>query len=313
MAKDALSDILRALRMRGTIYFRSEFNPPWGVAVPAFRNVARFHLAARGSCWVRVAGEPRPVPVAQGDLIVIPHGAAHVLADEPDRAASTLDDVVQKSGYRGDGVLVHGGSDQGRSTRLLCGHFEFDDAVIHPLLDALPPYIHVTGSETLNHAWLENAMRFVTAESLGGQPGSDAIVHRLSEIIFIQAVRIHVERAGGAAGCLAGITDPQISRAFSAMHGSPATTWTVESLAREAGMSRTSFAVKFARLVGMTPLNYLTHWRMQEARRLLRETGEPILAIAENTGYRSDAAFNRAFKKWFAATPAAYRRQAKRA
>jgi AraC-like DNA-binding protein len=311
MSHDALSDILSALRLRGTIYFRTEFNPPWGVAVPAFRNVARFHLAARSSCWVRVAGEDRPVALAQGDLIVIPHGAAHVLADEPDRDATTVDDVLQKTGYEGGGALVYGGRDEGRSTRLICGHFEFDDAVIHPLLDALPRYIHITGSETLNHVWLENAMKFVSVESLGEQPGSEAIVHRLSEIIFIQVVRIYVERAGGAAGCLAGITDPQIGRALGAMHSSPATAWTVERLAQEAGMSRTSFAVRFARLVGMTPLNYLTHWRMQEARRLLRQTRDPVLAIAECAGYHSEAAFNRAFKKRFAATPAAYRRQLK--
>ena len=310
MTADALSDILRALRLRGTIYFRTEFNPPFGVAVPAFSNVARFHLAARGSCWVQVEGEEAPVHLSQGDLIVIPHGAAHVLGDEPDREATGVDDVVETTGFRGDGALVYGGPDEGRATRLICGHFAFDQAVIHPLLDALPPYIHVTGSETLNHAWLENAMKFVSAESLGGQPGHDAIVHRLSEIIFIQVVRIYVARAGGTAGCLAGITDPEIGRALGAMHAAPATPWTVERLAKEAGMSRTSFAVKFARLVGMTPLAYLTHWRMQEASRLLREAREPILTIAERTGYGSEAAFTRAFKKAFAVTPAAYRRQA---
>jgi len=308
MSQDPLSDILRALRMKGTIYFRTDFNPPWGVAVPEFSNVARFHLAARGSCWVRVAGEEQPVHLAQGDLIVIPHGAAHVLADDPDREPSSLDDVLEKSGFKGTGALVYGGEDGGRSTQLICGHFAFDDTAIHPLLEALPRYIHISGSESLNNAWLESAMKFITVESLGGEPGSDAVVHRLSEIIFIQAVRVYVDRMGSDAGSLAGIADPQIGRALGAMHSSPQAPWTVEGLAREAGMSRTAFAVKFAQLIGMTPHSYLTQWRMQEAGRKLRETGDPILTVAEHAGYRSEAAFNRAFKKWFDATPASYRR-----
>ncbi len=151
-------------------------------------------------------------------------------------------------------------------------------------------------------------MKFICVESLGREPGSDAIVHRLSEIIFIQAVRIYVERMGTDAGSLAGIADPQIGRALGAMHASPEAAWTVEGLAKEAGMSRTSFAIKFARLIGMTPHSYLTQWRMQEAGRELRETREPVLTVAEHAGYRSEAAFNRAFKKWFDATPASYRR-----
>jgi len=309
MSQDALSDILRALRMKGTIYFRTDFNPPWGVAVPEFSNVARFHMAARGSCSVEVAGEPAPVYLAQGDLIVIPHGAAHVLADEPGRQAASVDDVLEKTGFQGRGALVYGGEETGSSTQLICGHFAFDDDAIHPLLEALPRYIHISGSESLNNAWLENAMKFIQVESLSPGPGSDAIVHRLSEIIFIQAVRIHVERMGSDAGPLAGIADPQIGRALAAMHGAPESAWTIEELASEAGMSRTSFAVKFARAIGMTPHHYLTQWRMQEAGRRLRETADPIVSVAEGAGYQSEAAFNRAFKKWFDATPGSYRRQ----
>ena len=308
MSQDALSDILRALRMKGTIYFRTEFNPPYGVAVPAFSNVARFHLAARGSCWVEVAGEVDPVHLAQGDLIVIPHGAAHLLSDQPGREAASVDEVVEKTGFEGKGALVYGGEEIGRATQLICGHFAFDDAAIHPLLEALPRYIHIPGSESLNNAWLEQAMKFIQVESLNLEPGSDAIVHRLAEIIFIQAVRIYVERVGRDAGSLAGIADPQIGRALAAIHESPEAAWTVDALASEAGMSRTSFATKFAQAIGMTPHSYLTQWRMQDAARRLRETRDPMLRVAEGSGYHSEAAFNRAFKKWFGATPAAYRR-----
>jgi AraC-like DNA-binding protein len=308
MTKDALSDILGAVKLRGSIYFRTEFSSPWGVAVPSYKNVARFHLVARGECWVRVEGVEAPVRLGQGDLIVIPHGAAHILADQPKGSAPSVDQVVEDSGFTGEGALVLGGPDTGNATAMLCGHFEFDDDTAHPLLEALPPFIHVTGSETLNQTWLESIMKFATSESQSDRPGSDAIVYRLSEIIFIQAIRIHVERTGEASGSLAGITDPRVGRALGAIHADPVSHWTVEALGREAGMSRTAFAERFRRLIGMSPLAYVTQWRLQHARRHLLESDASIRHVAERAGYGSEAAFIRAYKKHYGATPAAMRR-----
>ena len=310
MANDALSQILDALQMRGAIYFHTRFSPPWGVSVPAYGNVARFHMVMRGSCWVRIVGVPEPIHLSTGDLVVIPHGAAHVLSDQPKRKADSLDFVLSRSGYQGDGALIYGGEGQGDACKLFCGHFEFEQGAIHPILQALPEAIHLPNTETMNAEWLESVMRFVSSEVIGGKAGASAIVHRLTEIIFIQVVRAFVDRAGDAAGCLAGVLDPKLGRCLAAVHAAPQIGWTVENMAQEAGMSRTVFAERFADLIGLTPHNYVTHWRMQVARRRLAESADAIIDIAEQVGYGSEAAFNRAFKKQFDVTPGMFRKAA---
>ena len=308
MAQDALSQILDVLRMRGTIYFHTHFNPPWGVRVPTFKNVARFHMVIRGHCWVRVDGIDEPIPLSSGDIILVPHGAEHTLSEPCDSRSENVDEIVCRSGYTGDGALVYGGDDNGLVCKLFCGHFEFDEGVMHPILSALPKVIHLPNTETMNAQWLEAVMRFVSSEVLGGKAGADAIAYRLSEIIFIQVVRAFVDKAGSAAGCLAGILDPQLSKSLSAIHLEPQKLWTVETMAIEAGMSRTQFAERFNSLIGITPLSYLTHWRMLLARRQLVESNRPLIDIAEAVGYGSEAAFGRAFKRHFDMAPGSLRR-----
>ncbi|MEM7444926.1 MAG: AraC family transcriptional regulator [Pseudomonadota bacterium] len=308
MAGDALSQILDVLQMRGTVYFHTHFTAPWGVQVPDYSNVARFHMVMRGSCWARIEDRPDPIHLSTGDLIVIPHGVAHVLSDTPERTADQLDFVLQETGYDGTGALIYGGPDDGSACKLFCGHFEFEKDAVHPLLSDLPTVIHLPNTQTMNAEWLESVIRFVSAEVMGGRAGADAIVHRLTEIIFIQTVRAFVDTVGDTAGSLAGVLDPQLSRCLQAVHGAPQIDWTVQSMAKEAGMSRTVFAERFTALIGLTPHSYVTQWRMQIARRGLAETDDPIIAIAEGVGYGSEAAFTRAFKKQFDTTPAAFRR-----
>jgi len=303
MSQDALSQILNALQLQGSIYFHTSFSPPWAVRVPSFGNVARFHMALRGGCWLRVEGVSRPLHLETGDLAVIPHGASHILSDAPDSVPLDVDEVVRRSGYTGEGALYYGGPDDGRSCKLFCGHFQFEDGAAHPLLEALPPVIYLPNSSTMNAFWLDAVMRFVASEISLAQPGSAAIVHRLTEIIFIQVIRSFVEREGDKAGCLAAVLNPRLGRSLSSIHAAPEKNWTVESLAREAGMSRTVFADRFSDLVGMTPLAYVTHWRMEQARRDLRATSLPLIDVAERNGYSSEAAFNRAFKRHFGQTP----------
>ena len=309
MSQDALSQILDAVKMRGAVYFHTEFSPPWGVRVPSYGNVARFHMAMRGNCWIRVEGIDIPLYLSTGDLLVIPHGASHVISDTKDGEALDVDKVIEQTGYAGRGALAFGGGDGELACKLFCGHFEFEDGAVHPVLDALPNYIHIPNTQTMNASWLEAVMRFVSMEVFGEQPGSEAIVHRLSEIIFIQVIRAFVEEAGDDAGCLAAVVNPQFSRCLSKIHQQPDWPWTVESMALEAGMSRTIFAERFTSLVGMTPLGYVTHWRMQLARRELTQTDRSIIEIAENVGYGSEAAFNRAFKRQFDQTPGEMRRR----
>lgn len=276
-----------------------------------YGNVARFHMAMRGMCWLRVDGVDDPIRLATGDLAVIPHGVSHILSDDRDRDAIAVDEVISQTGYTGTGALAFGGREDGQACKLFCGHFEFDPAALHPVLEALPRYIHLPNTQTMNSYWLESVMRFVGAEIMGESPGADAIVHRLTEIIFIQVIRSFVDTAGEAAGCLAAVLHPKLSRCLAQVHGAPDRPWTVETMAEAAAMSRTVFAERFTALVGMTPMGYVTHWRMQLARRQLVATNDPLIEIAERVGYSSEASFNRAFKRQFDATPGELRRRAR--
>ncbi|MEO0998592.1 MAG: AraC family transcriptional regulator [Pseudomonadota bacterium] len=307
---DILSDILDLVSLRGSLYFKAHFSPPWAVEVPAFRHVARFHFVMRGDCWVDVAGAAAPLHLGTGDLVVIPHGAAHVLKDAPATVAATLDDVVEKSGFSGEGALVYGGEDAQSPCKLVCGHFEFDEDISHPLLSSLPPFLHVAAVDGLDYSWLDSALRFVAHEATGERPGSAAILRRLAEIVFVQTLRALDGEQHAAVPGIAGLMDHQLRSSLTAIHGRPGEPWTVESLAREAAMSRTRFSVRFKERVGMAPMEYLTLWRMQRARKLIATTNRPIVAIAQEVGYTSESAFGRAFTRWVGRAPGALRREA---
>jgi len=305
---DLLSDILAVMKMRGTLYFRTEFSAPWGVQVPAFENVARFHFAHRGRCWVRVAGVENPVLLNQGDLVVIPHGASHVLADPVDVSVVTLDNVLEASGFTGHGALVYGHSGDSHTTELICGHFAFDSGATHPLIEALPPFIHIHNYGDVAHHWLEQTLKVIGSEVAQSALGADLIALKLSETICVQAIRAYLSTDGRERSVLAGFTDPRISRTLDAVHETPGAPWTLESMAKAAGQSRTAFAERFRRIMGQAPHEYLTQWRMQIARQLLLETSTPIIDIAERVGYQSESSFGRVFKRCIGHTPAGVRK-----
>ncbi len=308
---DALSDILSAVRLAGTLYFRTELHPPWGIRVPAFEHVARFHLALAGHCFVRVAGEPEATKLAAGDLVVIPHGAEHTLGDAPETPVLSVDEVVRRAGFTGKGSLIYGGEsaeNKGSASpaRLLCGHFAFADDIDHPFLDRLPGKILIRAEENQGRFAFADAFRFISAELASEWPGTDAVVHRLSEILFLQAVRTWASREGEA-GPLAALTDTHIGRSLAALHAAPGKEWTLPELAREAGLSRTIFAQRFHDRMGMPPMQYLSFWRVQQSRRLLKEEKLSIEAVAHRVGYDSVSAFSRAFTKWVGKPPGVYR------
>lgn len=308
---DVLSDILDALRLRGALYFSTEFTRPWGLRVPSFQRVARFHLVVRGSTWLRVMPDEEPLHLETGDLVLVPHGAEHVLADTPDTPCRMLDEVLELAGYDGRGTLVFGGEDEGAPTRMVCGHFDFDEGFDHPLLAQLPPALVVRWDQAVQGSPLEDVFRFITREVLEGRPGHDAVARRMSEVLFVQAVRFWADTVDHDAGVLAALADERLGEALSAIHAEPASRWTLETLARKAAMSRTSFAERFREVVGETPHQYLTHWRVQNARRLLAESSLSLERIALRVGYESAASFSRVFKKEMGATPGAYRREAR--
>lgn len=306
---DFLSDILTRLSLRGTLYFRTSFTEPWGVRVPAYSDVARFHFAHRGEAIVRIAGVTAEVHLAQGDLIVIPHGAAHVLSCRhtgPDEALP-LDDIVARSGFPGHGTLVWGGEENARDTQLICGHFALSEGARHLLLERLPPFIHLRGYGEGAGPWLEATLKVIGAEAGGNRPGGDIIALKMSEAIFAQAIRAHIEQTGESNSGLAGFADPHLSRALTAFHRAPANDWTVATLARQAGLSRTGFAGRFAEALGVTPMAYVTTWRMQLAREAIAARGLSIAEAAEMSGYASESAFSRVFKKEMGHPPAHFR------
>jgi AraC family transcriptional regulator, activator of mtrCDE len=309
---DILSDILMRLNLKGSLYFRTSFTSPWGLDVPPFENVARFHYAHKGGCLVRVSGHDTHIQMQQGDLLIVPRGNAHRLFCDPaaESMALPLDRVLELSGFKGEGALVFGGNQPDSETQLICGHFAFDPMARHPLLDRLPPYLLIQNyGEAAGH-WLEATLVMIGTEAGSGQIGGDMIALKMSEIIFAQALRFYLAQGGVEAPGLQGFSDPQIMRALTALHHAPQERWTVARLARAAGMSRTGFAIRFSQSMAMTPMRYLAEWRMQIARHELRHSRESVADVAQRVGYASEAAFARGFKKEVGLTPSAFRKAA---
>ena len=196
----------------------------------------------RGSTWIRVVGLEEPIHLESGDLILIPHGAEHVLADTPDTPCRMVEDVVREAGFTGRGALVFGGGDNGAPTKLVCGHFAFDEGFDHPLLAQLPPALVVRWDEALRDSPLEDAFRFIAREVQEARPGHEAVVRRLSEVLFVQALRQWAAGAPAEHGLMAALTDGRLAAALAAIHAKPAERWTLESLGRKAAMGRTAFA-----------------------------------------------------------------------
>lgn len=305
---DVLSDILSLLGLEGSLYFSTEFNPPWGVLVPPHKNVVRFHFVVRGECWVRVGKSRRPIRLDPGDFVLVPHGEQHALLDAPSREPHTLDDVLARAGYQGSGCLIYGGKDSGHQTRMVCGHLSFDARARHPLLDTLPDHMIVRSGDVVSGSWFDLTLQFLEKETQAGRIGTAAIVKRLTEIIFIQVINAWLEREKPKYGLLAALVDRRLGQSLKAIHRDPAQRWTVAALAKEAGMSRTTFAERFKKLAGLSPLQYLTQWRLEKASRMLAESAQSVEMIADLVGYQSHAAFNRAFKKYTGHGPGSYRR-----
>lgn len=307
---DLLSDILSHLNLQGTLYFRTSFSGNWGVRVPDYAQVARFHFAYRGRCMVRVEGVAAPIALEQGDLIIITRGAAHSLLSEleSEEEIASLDKVLEESGYSGTGTLVYGEHGKEHETQLICGHFSFDEQIRHPLIDQLPPYIVIKNYGEESGEWMEQTLKVIGAEAGREVIGSSMISLKLSEIIFVQALRTFLISESNLKPGLGGFTDSRIAKSLQAIHLNPENSWTIHELAAVAGMSRTSYLNSFSRLMNTTPIGYLTQWRMQLAKQSLIESNDAIIKIAESAGYQSEAAFSRVFKRFFDVTPAAFRR-----
>jgi len=302
---DALTDMLNTLRLSSTLYFRTELTAPWGIHVPRQANVARFHIVIRGQCWLEIEGD-EGVHMSNGDLVVIPHGAPHVIADASSTDVRPLADVLDEVAYEGQGPLVYGGG--GPGCCLVCGEFAFDDLGDHPLLKNLPNKLYVAGDSSYNTQWLDSAMGFIAHEAANDEPGANAIIDRLSEIILIQVIRATLASNNEPIPFLSVFADARINKVLSAIHADPSQDWSVERLGQLVNMSRSSFSNRFAELANMTPLQYVIFVRLERACRMLLETDTALIKVAESIGYRSEAAFSQAFKKQYGMRPGEFRR-----
>ena len=284
---DVLSDVLRAVRLTAAVYFDVDLTSPWGTGTPSSREIAaavmpgaqrviEYHFIERGRCWGHAVGH-EPIRLREGDLIVFPHGDARVLSSE--------------------------------RARIVCCFLACDERPYNPLLTALPSVIHLSGSGPHPRTgWIGTLLNIAASESNSARPGTENVLARLSELMFVETIRQYLETLPPErTGWLAGLRDPVVGQALAALHAEPQAPWTVARLARLVGVSRSVFAERFTGMVGHPPMHYLALWRMQLASLLLVDGGQ-VAAVAGAVGYESEAAFSRAFKKRVGQAPTTWRR-----
>ena len=301
---DPLGEALQVLRMSGGFYCRSELTAPWGMTLHPMPGHLWFHVVTVGRVLLEVGDADGGTWLRPGDLALVPHGTGHRLRSEAGVAAPDileLDLVSLSDRYE---LLRHG--EGGAPTTLICGTVRFDQPAARSLVEILPQIIHVDASDTPRAAWMHSVFTLMAAEAREFQPGGEAVITRLADVLVIQAIRSWIETAPAARmGWLGGLRDPHIGRALAMIHRDPGRAWTVESLAREAAMSRSAFAARFTKLVEEPAMQYVTRLRMQIAQDALATQGATVAELADRLGYRSEAAFARAFKRVIGRAPGA--------
>lgn len=316
---DVLSDVLRAVRLTGAVFFDVEASAPWATTTPAAAKIAAsvmpeaehvimFHAVTAGGCWAELEhGSEPPIRLEAGDVVVVPMGDQHVLCSTPGlRAPPDLNLYFRPTDRRLPFVLdqLGGGGEQ---TRFACGYLGCDARPFNPVLQALPRIFHARGAH--GAACMTQLIRMACDETASHRAGGETVLSKLAELMFVEVVRGHIETLPrDAGGWLSGLRDAYTGKALALMHGRPAEAWTLERLAHEVGLSRSAFADRFAHFVQDSPMQYLTRWRMQLATRLLERPGVGVAQVAAEVGYDSEAAFNRAFKKCVGAPPGAWRK-----
>ncbi|MEV7598682.1 AraC family transcriptional regulator [Kitasatospora sp. NPDC089797] len=309
---DILTEALASMRTARPASVRTDGRAPWGLRLPPVAG-AGFHVVLYGTCWLIPVGDSAdgPIPLSPGDVVFLRDGSGHVLADHPDTVPVDAE-ACRIEGGAPIGTLTLGGD--GAPTSLLCGSYHLDQGRPHPVVRRLPALIHLPTRHG-RHPELAAAVQLLGAELENPRIGSTGIVPALVDALLLYILRAWFEDqpAAGAAGWAAALRDTAVAPALAAIHRAPATPWTVESLADRAGLSRAAFARRFTSMVGEPPMAYLTRWRMTTAARLLRESEAPLTSVAAQTGYGSEYAFAKAFKREFGRAPGGYRREARAA
>ena len=321
MAADALSDVLKTVRLTGATFFDVVAAAPWVAEsppremilpkiLPGAEHLIAYHVITEGRCFANIIGE-EPIAVEAGEVIVFTRSDPHILSSSPGmRADRVAPDALDAAAAGQLPFFINYGGEGPVSAKFVCGYLACDAQPFNPLLDNLPPVIKVRGNQGDDANWLSQFIRVAALESANKRAGGESVLAKLSELMFIEVIRRHLEALPPEqAGWLAGLRDPFVGKTLSLMHAEPAWNWTIEELAKDVGLSRSVLAERFADLVGMPPMYYLTKWRMQIASGLLSDGNTNIATVAAEIGYGSEAAFSRAFKKLVGVPPSAWRRR----
>lgn len=316
---DALSDVLRMVRLQGALFLNGRFHEPWCVDVPRGADMARMlcpgaqqlavlHVVLEGRCWVQIPGQ-EPLPLGAGEAIALPVGHHHLIGSGPGYAPVDPRHMLEvkvpelspmRYGGDGDGCVV------------VCGWFAYERDVPNPLVGALPAAFRVGLRERPSGPWIEQSLAYALKEAAERQPGTEAMTSRVAESLFLETLRAYLESLPPRqSGWLAGLRDPQVGRCLALMHDQPARAWSLEALAQEVHSSRSVLAERFTDLLGVPPMQYLKRWRLSVAARLLCSENSNLMQVAEAVGYESEAAFSRAFKGQFGVSPGVWRSGAK--
>ena len=317
---DVLSEVLKIVTLEGAMFYNAEFTAPWGFREPSSREMAPylspagahviiFHLLTEGRGMAMVEDGER-VPLVAGDIVVFPHGDPHVMENGSPTSRQDNGKELQRMFSQGLKLSRQGGG--GEVTRFVCGYMACEPRMSRLVLAGLPPMFKVNIRDDASGRWIEQSIRFSVDEAGGARPGGEAVLAKLSEVLFVETLRRYVAQwPEGRAGWLAGARDPEVGKALALMHRRPAHPWTLAALAKESGVSRSVLAERFRHFMKAPPMTYLTGWRLQLGARLLGSTSQSVAQVAAAIGYESEPAFNRAFKRAFGAPPARFRRQSK--
>ncbi len=330
MSRDTLSDLLRVVRLRGAFFFYIRGADPWVVEtsqsrdlipriMPGVEHMMEFHGIANGSCWAAIVGE-QPIRLHEGDVVLFPHGDAHVMSSTPGMRARIYDAGLQftprppqlpyclsVSGENAAVAHLDGGGSE--KTTVVCGFLGCDARPFNPLLASMPRVLRMPGIAADRSSWVASFLRSVVEESSGKRPGGEAVLERMSEMLFVEVLRRYADAlAPDQTGWLAGMRDEAVGRALALLHEKPADPWTLGRLGEETAMSRSTLHDRFVHFIGQPPMQYLAQWRMQLAAARLRDSDAKVIEVALEVGYESEAAFSRAFRRVVGESPGAWRR-----
>ncbi|MEO1208226.1 MAG: AraC family transcriptional regulator [Cyanobacteria bacterium J06638_20] len=313
---DILSEVLRTVRFVSALDLRADFSAPWTVETEScyefaeagqlgYKQIVQFHIIADGQCWVQTTQGIRQA-LSQGDIIIFPHGDSHILGDSLDRTPTPMTELLPDPPWEPPPFLAYGGG--GDLTRMVCGFLECEELIAHPFLKALPAFMHVRAFAKPTVPLLEAGVRHIIQEADGSKPGSLCLLTRLIEVMFIEILRSQLqEQVAESASSLAALSDPIVGQVLERFHEDPAYPWTVPELASQLNLSRSALAQRFTQLIGHPPMKYLITWRLQLASMHLQNTDASVAKVAAQVGYESEAAFNRAFKRYVGLPPGTWR------